>query len=58
MADHIIPHKDDAGQFWHGDLQSLCKHCHDSLKQRQEHGKLTQGCTEDGIPLDSGHHWS
>ncbi len=39
VADHITPHKGNAEAFWNNELQSLCKHCHDSIKQRQEHGK-------------------
>jgi len=36
LVDHVIPHRGDAGLFWFGELQSLCKHCHDSKKQRAE----------------------
>jgi 5-methylcytosine-specific restriction endonuclease McrA len=39
VADHIIPHKGDMHKFWYGELQSLCKHCHDSIKAKQENGK-------------------
>jgi 5-methylcytosine-specific restriction endonuclease McrA len=27
-ADHIVDHKGDPGQFWFGELQSLCSECH------------------------------
>ena len=36
IADHVIPHYDDHGLFWFGELQSLCKSCHDIKKQRLE----------------------
>lgn len=36
IADHVIPHRGNHALFWFGELQSLCKHCHDSKKQRME----------------------
>lgn len=37
VADHIVPHRGDAGRFWDaGNLQCLCKACHDGTKQAQE----------------------
>ena len=37
VCDHIRPHKGDSGMFWDGgNLQTLCKSCHDSTKQRAE----------------------
>lgn len=37
VADHIIPHRGDEDLFWDsGNLQCLCKPCHDSAKQREE----------------------
>jgi 5-methylcytosine-specific restriction endonuclease McrA len=36
VADHVQPHRGDHARFWFGDLQSLCKPCHDRTKQRQE----------------------
>lgn len=39
IVDHIIPHKGDGAIFHDPDnLQSLCKRCHDSVKQRLEKG--------------------
>ncbi|MBT3142824.1 HNH endonuclease [Ruegeria litorea] len=43
VADHVIPHRDDHGRFWFGELQSLCKFCHDSKKQREEKRALRGG---------------
>lgn len=37
VADHIVPHRGDEGLFWdRGNLQCLCKPCHDSAKQSEE----------------------
>ena len=58
VVDHIKPHKGDYDLFWdESNWQSLCKHCHDSHKQRLENGGVSVGCTSNGIPLDSNHHW-
>jgi len=58
IVDHIKPHKGDINLFHDpSNLQSLCKTCHDSAKQREEKSGVVPGCTETGIPIDSGHHW-
>lgn len=37
VVDHVIPHKGDKKLFWdQSNWQPLCKHCHDSTKQRIE----------------------
>jgi len=37
VADHKIPHRGDEALFWDaGNLQCLCKTCHDRDKQREE----------------------
>lgn len=37
VADHREPHRGDASLFWdEGNLQCLCKACHDRHKQREE----------------------
>lgn len=39
VCDHIEPHKGDRAKFFNPkNLQTLCKPCHDSEKQRQERG--------------------
>lgn len=44
--------------FWDRDnWQPLCKHCHDSVKQRLEKSGRVQGCDASGRPLDRNHHW-
>lgn len=40
VVDHIVPHGGDDVLFWDKtNWQPLCKRCHDSVKQRQEHNK-------------------
>ena len=59
IVDHIVPHKGD-DELFHDphNLQSLCKTCHDSAKQRAERNMVAEiGCGIDGWPNDSGHHW-
>jgi 5-methylcytosine-specific restriction protein A len=36
-VDHMIPHRGDRALFWNtANWQSLCNHCHSSVKQRIE----------------------
>ena len=52
VADHVEPHKGDEDKFWNGKLQSLCKRCHDSDKQREERGgKAKVRFGPDGWPV-------
>lgn len=58
VVDHIRPHKGDINLFSDPDnLQSLCKRCHDSHKQRQEKSGYLAGSALDGSPLDAASHW-
>tara|TARA_R110002051_G_scaffold103380_1_gene175161 strand:+ start:500 stop:865 length:366 start_codon:yes stop_codon:yes gene_type:complete len=44
--------------FWdRKNWQSLCKHCHDSYKQRVEKSG-EPGCSATGIPHNPLHHWN
>lgn len=38
VVDHIIPHRGDMRLFWDmkNNVQSLCVHCHSSVKQKEE----------------------
>lgn len=59
VVDHKKPHKGDEELFFDPDnLQSLCKTCHDSTKQRQEKSGYLAGCDADGWPLDPASHWN
>lgn len=45
--------------FWsRKNWQSLCKFCHDSVKQRLEKSGRVVGCTPEGLPLDPKHPWA
>lgn len=57
VADHVEPHRGDLVKFWSGILQSLCKLCHDSVKQREESGQGPIGHDLTGAPLDPTHPW-
>jgi hypothetical protein len=50
VADHIEPHQGDAGKFWNGPLQSLCKRHHDSDKQLAERMDRPLAVDADGWP--------
>ena len=64
-VDHITPHKGNREIFWnHDNWQALCRSCHSSKTAREDGGfgnkastKPRQGCTVDGWPTDSKHHW-
>lgn len=43
VCDHIKPHRGDAALFWEEtNLQTLCKPCHDKVKQQEEQATLHQ----------------
>lgn len=51
VVDHIVPQKGDVELFHDPDnLSSLCKHCHDSTKQRMELGQEVVTFGADGWP--------
>jgi len=59
VADHKTPHRGDEQLFFDpGNLQSLCKPCHDGAKQQLEKSGTLRGCGVDGLPLDANHHWN
>lgn len=58
VVDHREPHRGNAELFYdENNLQSLCKTCHDSAKQAQEHSGHMRGSRLDGTPLDVTHPW-
>jgi 5-methylcytosine-specific restriction endonuclease McrA len=58
IADHIEPHKGNKALFYSSDnLQSLCKHCHDSVKQQQEKSGIIRGSDITGTPLNPSKYW-
>ena len=60
VADHIVAHRGDLEKFFdRGNLQSLCKPCHDGHKQAQEHNAdgILRGAGLNGAPIDLAHPW-
>lgn len=43
VCDHVEPHRGDEEKFWNGPFQTLCKDCHDRLKQKEEQASRHQG---------------
>jgi len=59
VADHKTPHRGNPVLFFDPlNLQSLCKPCHDSAKQRLEKSGSLKGGNASGIPFDHNHHWN
>lgn len=59
VVDHIKPHKVDESLFFDAsNLQSVCKTCHDAIKQRIEKSGIEVGGDIHGIPFDKNHHWA
>jgi 5-methylcytosine-specific restriction endonuclease McrA len=55
-VDHIIPHKGDlALVFDYNNLQSLCEHCHNAVKQRIDRVGYDKAIALDGWPMDAMH---
>lgn len=43
ICDHVKPHRGDERLFWdEANLQTVCKPCHDSVKQAEEQATLHQ----------------
>lgn len=58
VVDHIEPLNGDMTRLLDTTgIQSLCKRCHDSVKQTEEKSGYLRGATKDGLPIDNNHHW-
>lgn len=55
VADHVTPHRGNKELFFNGELQSLCKSCHDSIKQGEETRGYRLDVGLDGWPIDNKH---
>jgi hypothetical protein len=55
IADHVEPHHGDVNKFFLGELQSLCKRCHNSRKRFLEINGYAPDVGLDGWPLDPLH---
>jgi len=59
VVDHIARHRGDKALFFDGkNLQSLCKTCHDSVKQREELGQTVHTYDTHGMPMHAAHPWN
>jgi len=59
IVDHVTPHEGDTELFNDPkNRQALCKHCHDSVKAKEEARGYAVGCGVDGLPLDVNHGWN
>jgi hypothetical protein len=55
IADHVDSHRGDWNAFLLGDLQSLCKACHDSSKRQLDIRGCSSDIGDDGWPTDPRH---
>jgi 5-methylcytosine-specific restriction enzyme A len=55
VVHHVIPHKGDPTLFHTGELESLCKHCHDGAAQQVERLGFATDIGTDGWPIDPRH---
>jgi 5-methylcytosine-specific restriction endonuclease McrA len=55
IVDHVEPHHGDPNKFFLGELQSLCKPCHDSRKRLMEINGYAPDIGQDGWPIDPLH---
>ena len=55
VADHVHPHHGDVNRFWCGELQSLCRPCHEGRKKFLENRGFDGAIGADGMPLDPRH---
>ena len=58
IADHVHAHRGDFNAFWEGELQSLCKQCHDGPKlahEREQRRPYRRDVGADGWPTDPRH---
>jgi hypothetical protein len=55
VAHHRIEHKGNPDLFFGGELESLCKLCHDGEAQQQERKGYATTIGSDGWPIDPMH---
>jgi 5-methylcytosine-specific restriction enzyme A len=55
ISDHVQPHKGNINSFILGELQSLCRHHHESTKKIIEQRGYDPRVGEDGWPVDQNH---
>jgi 5-methylcytosine-specific restriction protein A len=58
VANHVIPHRGNWTLFSTGELESVCKACHDGPIQAEEAAGAVKGNDVSGRPLDPRHPWN
>lgn len=59
VVDHIVKHNGNPVLFWdRSNWQPLCHDDHDITKQREEHGRETNGADLSGRPIAADHPWN
>ena len=59
VCDHVTAHKGNRELFFSFEnTQSLCKPCHDSVKQAEERRGHVIGTDAKGRPIDPDHPWN
>jgi 5-methylcytosine-specific restriction enzyme A len=54
-VDHVVPHEGNRNAFVLGELQSLCKPCHNAKRWGTERRGYMKGHNADGWPTDPAH---
>ena len=55
IADHIDPPRGNETKFWFGELRSVCKFHHDSVRQFEDKNGFRPNIGVDGFPSDPRH---
>jgi len=55
VVDHVEPHDGDWNKFRLGEVQSLCKSCHDGTKRFEQNRGFDNTIGVDGMPVDPKH---
>ena len=61
LVHHTVPHHNDPAIFWREEWwESRCTRCHGDAVGPERTGsrEVYAGCSLDGTPLDSRHHWN
>jgi 5-methylcytosine-specific restriction enzyme A len=55
VVDHVERHFGDPWKFWNGELQSVCRPCHEIKKKFFEARGYSKAVGADGYPVDANH---
>jgi hypothetical protein len=57
VCDHVEAHRGDVEKFWSGPFRTLCKRCHDGVKQMEEVAARAAGHDIAGSPASYRSEW-